>query len=298
MDSLQSDTQIDTALSSRTTENAPLEPYLVILSGKHIGKQFKLTRQKNVFGRGHDADIIIADPKISRRHGAFIIKAGVVMVEDYGSTNGTYIDERRIDKEKISLLSRIRAGGTYMRIDYKKPSEAQSEQALYQAANTDVLTQIPNRRAFVIRGQEELSFCKRNRTSLTVIMCDVDHFKKINDTFGHPAGDQVLRELAEMLNKEMRTEDTLARYGGEEFIMLLRGSSEKQALILAERVREKVARKAFEYQHLRIPATLSFGICSRQSAYIDSLESIIRAADRALYQAKKNGRNQVAIERD
>ena len=298
MDNQQSDTLIDTALSSRTTENTPPEPYLVVLSGKHSGKQFKLFRPKNVFGRGHDADIVIADPKISRRHGAFIVKAGIVVVEDYASTNGTYIDEKRITKETICLLPRIRAGSTYMRIDYKKPGEAQSEQALYQAANTDVLTQIPNRRAFVIRGQEELSFCKRNRSSLTVIMCDVDHFKKINDTFGHPAGDQVLKDLAEMLNKEMRTEDTLARYGGEEFIMLLRGSTENQALVLAERIREKVARKAFIYQHQKIPATLSIGICSRKCALINSLESMIQAADRALYQAKKNGRNQISIDRD
>lgn len=297
MDNQQMETIIDTTLSVHSTDNASLEPYLVLLSGKHTGKQFKLFRPKNVFGRGNDADIVIADPKISRRHGAFIVKAGVVIIEDYGSTNGTYIDERRIDKEKITFLSRIRAGGTYMRIDYKKPGEAQSEQALYQAANTDVLTQIPNRRAFVIRGQEELSFCKRNLTSLTVIMCDVDHFKKINDTFGHPAGDQVLKDLAEMLNKEMRTEDTLARYGGEEFIMLLRGSTENQALVLAERIREKVARKAFIYQHQKIPATLSIGICSRKCAHINSLESMIQAADRALYQAKKNGRNQISIDR-
>lgn len=288
-------TEIDQTLSTQDNEDSPLEPYLVLLSGKHQGKQFKLFPHKNVFGRDESADIVIADPKISRRHGAFVVYPDCIVIEDCGSTNGTFLDGRRIVTEKLGLLSRIRVGNTYMKIDYKKPGEAKSEQALYLAAHTDVLTQIPNRRTFLLRGQEELSFCRRNNAFLTVVMCDVDHFKRINDAFGHPAGDHVLRKLAEILTNEMRSEDTLARYGGEEFIMLLRQTSERQSIALAERIRIKVDQNCFHYRNLSITATLSIGLCCRRSEHIMSLESLIQAADQALYIAKKNGRNRVEI---
>ncbi|MDX8127921.1 GGDEF domain-containing protein [Methylomonas sp. OY6] len=283
-------------LSENSRDTSELEPYLVVLSGSDQGKQYKLHHHQHVLGREPAVDILIPDPKVSRRHGRLWVQNQHILLEDLNSTNGTYVNGKRVAKHKLELLDRILLGDTYLKIDYKRANEAKSEQALYAAANLDAMTNILNRNAFMLRAQQELSFCKRNETRLTVMMCDADHFKRTNDNFGHLAGDQVLKELAKILNAEMRQEDFLARYGGEEFIMLLRDISSDAATTLAERIRLTVMRHAFQYQNQPIPTTLSIGVCSCRIMADTSLEAIIQAADDALYRAKKNGRNRVEID--
>ena len=269
------------------------EPYLVILSGADQGKRIRLDRQLNVFGRDRNVQIMISDPKISRQHGAFIIYPDGILLEDYQSTNGTFVDNIRITKQNLNQISRIRVGNTHMKIDYKKPSEAEFEEAQYNAANTDLLTQISNRRSFLDRAQEEISFSNRNHTTLSIVMCDVDHFKNKNDTYGHCAGDIVLKELAEIFSEELRKEDLLARYGGEEFIMLLRNTDEEAAYNLTERIRLAVENHVFLYQGKSILSTISIGVCTRKGDQIVNLEQLIQIADDALYKAKINGRNRI-----
>lgn len=276
-------------------DSADLQPYLVVLSGRDQGKQFPLTASQHILGRELSADIPIADPKISRRHCLLSTNGRHVHLEDLNSTNGTYVNDRRISRHPLQLLDRIRIGDTYLKIDYKLPSEAVSEQALYEAANIDSMTKVLNRNAFISRAQQEFSYCKRNRSRLTVMMCDADHFKLTNDNYGHLAGDQVLQDLAKILQAEMRHEDLLARYGGEEFIMLLREISAEAAVALAERIRMTVLKHTFRYQNLTIPSTLSIGLCTRRVDVPMTLDDIIRTADDALYRAKKNGRNRVEI---
>ncbi|OAI01475.1 diguanylate cyclase [Methylomonas methanica] len=282
-------------LSENGRELSELEPYLVVLSGSEQGKQFKLHNDQHVLGREPAVDILIPDPKVSRRHGMLSVNSQHILLEDLNSTNGTYVNGKRVIKHTLALLDRIRLGDTYLKIDYKRFNEAKSEQALYAAANLDSMTNILNRNAFMLRAQQEFSFCKRNETRLTVMMCDADHFKRTNDNFGHLAGDQVLKELAKILNAEMRQEDFLARYGGEEFIMLLREISVDAAAALAERIRLTVMQHTFQYQNQQIPATISIGVCSCRVVTDTSLEAIVQAADDALYRAKKNGRNRVEI---
>lgn len=272
-----------------------LEPYLVIVSGSQQGKHFKLDRRQNIFGRDQDSDIVISDPKISRQHGAISLTNDGIFLEDLNSSNGTFIDGKRITKGKIELLHRIQAGDTQMKIDYKTRREAQLELELYQAATMDSLTAILNRGAFMGRADQEFAFCKRNGEILTIVMCDADYFKQKNDNFGHLAGDKVLKELADILVKAMRVEDVLARYGGEEFIMLLRETPQTAAGIWAERIRNTIMQYPFTFNDQPIPTTVSIGICSRRADTVDSLQTIIQAADDALYRAKQNGRNRVEI---
>jgi len=145
-------------------------------------------------------------------------------------------------------------------------------------------------------AQQVLSYCQHNDTPLAVMMCDADHFKMTNDNFGHLAGDQVLRDLAQILNAKMRQEDLLARYGGEEFIILLRAIPADEAVALAERIRSTVMHHTFHYHQLNIPTTLSIGLCTCRVATSSNLEALIQAADDALYRAKKNGRNRVEVD--
>ena len=279
----------------KQAENTGLAPYLVILSGLDQGKQYRLDRQFNIFGRAGDIDIKIVDAKISRKHGAFIIYPDCIILEDYQSTNGCYVNDIRVERQVIESTSRIRVGSTVMKIEYKKANEVESEHALYQAANTDALTNISNRRAFILQAGEKVSVCKLNNDNLAIIMCDVDFFKKINDNFGHPAGDQVLKDLAIILQGEMRKDDMLARYGGEEFIMLLHNTDINAVSKLAERIRQKVEQFDFSFEGALIPTTLSIGVCCRNGEEITSLNNVIKEADEALYRAKHNGRNRVEI---
>lgn len=291
-----SNTMIGEAINN-TDVNHVLEPYLVILSGCDRGKQFKLKQPSNVFGRDIESDIMISDPKISRKHGVFKVCQDGILFEDLQSTNGTFIAGERIHKHWLSLHDRLIAGDTIMRIDYKCLQEAASVQALYQAAYTDELTGILNRGAFMLRAHEEFSFCKRNNGLLSIVMCDVDHFKDKNDNYGHPAGDHILKELSSLLAAQMRKEDLLARYGGEEFIMLLRETPEYAAEGWSDRVRQTVMNHHFAYQDQSIPTTISVGLCTRRVTTIDSLSAIIRVADNALYRAKQGGRNRLEIAR-
>jgi len=272
-----------------------LEPYLVILSGFDQGKQYRLHRQFITLGRTNNTDITISDAKISRNHGVLILHSDKIVLEDLNSTNGCFVNDIKVQCQSIESTARIRLGNTLMKIEYKNANEVKAELNLHQAANTDALTNISNRRAFMIRAQEEVSFCIRNKTELAVVMCDVDHFKQTNDTFGHPAGDKVLKDLANILLSEMRQEDLLARFGGEEFIMLLRNTDFESIKLWAERVRQKIDQFSFIFENITIPTTLSIGVITVKGEKTISLEMLIKKADENLYQAKNKGRNRVEI---
>ncbi len=276
-------------------DDVNLEPYLVILSGPDQGKQHRLHHQFNTLGRTSNTDIKINDTKISREHGVIIIYPDHVVLKDHQSTNGCYVNDKKVENQVIESTTRIRLGTTLMKIEYKNSDEVESEIKLYEAANTDALTNISNRRAFMIRAKEEISYCKRNNTKLAIVMCDIDYFKQTNDNFGHPAGDRVLKELAGILQTEMRKEDLLARFGGEEFIMLLRSTDVNSVDTWAERIREKVEQSSFVFEGVKIPTTLSIGVCSTTGDNITTLDALIKQADDALYQAKNNGRNRVVL---
>lgn len=271
-----------------------LEPYLVILSGLDQGKQHRLSRLYNTFGRTSGVDIMIKDSKVSRNHGVFVIYPDHIILEDNYSTNGCFVDGIRIKhRQVIKSTARIEIGNTLMKIEYKKPSEVESEKEIYTAANTDDLTHLLNRRAFIEQAKEEFLLCKRNNGNLAIIMCDIDYFKRINDTFGHPAGDHILKEIAKILL--MREEDIVARYGGEEFIMLMRNTDNETAGIWAERIREKVEKFNFSFHNENIAITVSIGVCHQKGNSLNALDSVIKKSDDALYLAKKNGRNRVEL---
>ena len=287
-------TTLDSTLEIHT-EKHNLDPYLVILSGLDQGKQYHLYRQFNTLGRNGDVDISIMDSKVSRNHGSLIIYPDCIVLKDNQSTNGCYINDIRVESQEVETSARIRVGNTIMKIEYKNASEVKLENALYNAANTDSLTKILNRHAFMCRAEEDVLSSIKNNESLTIIMCDVDHFKRINDSFGHPAGDRILMDLAELIQAQMRKDDMLARYGGEEFIMLLRNEDVDSIVKLAERIRGKVEQYDFSFEDTHIPTTLSIGVCNRNGKEISSLSSLIKEADNALYQAKNNGRNRVEV---
>lgn len=157
---------------------------------------------------------------------------------------------------------------------------------------TDVLTGVPNRRHFTERATIEIAAARRNGTDLGVAMFDIDHFKKVNDTYGHFAGDRVLQIIAEVAKKAMRPVDLLARVGGEEFALLLPGAEPLKVLDIAERLREAVENTAVRVDEFELHVTASFGVANFRLAG-DTFDDAFRRADGALYRAKEDGRNRV-----
>jgi len=165
---------------------------------------------------------------------------------------------------------------------------AKNKEAMY-----DALTGIPNRLFYDKRVKEDIGRWKRFDTPLSIAIWDVDKFKSVNDTYGHKAGDKVLKAIAQILNKRIRETDFLARYGGEEFAMLLPGTVEEETLRLANELRQSVADAAFHYNKESVDITISCGISGFRTG--DELGAVFERADKALYQAKESGRNRCVV---
>ncbi|MET0106993.1 MAG: GGDEF domain-containing protein [Sedimenticola sp.] len=162
-----------------------------------------------------------------------------------------------------------------------------SEQKLREASLTDYLTGVPNRRHFMQRGEQALAGCERSGQPLTLVVCDLDHFKRINDEFGHDVGDEVLVWFSDSARRVMRVNDVFARFGGEEFVFLLPDTLEKDACILLERLRSSMSKE--QDLELGRPVTASFGVVEWCPGA--TLESMLKSADEALYEAKEKGRD-------
>jgi len=175
------------------------------------------------------------------------------------------------------------------RVEYENQLKALN-QKLQSLAVTDGLTGLHNHRAFQDYLEEQFQVAMRTKQPLALILMDVDHFKQYNDTYGHQAGDEVLRQVAQILQANVREGDFVARYGGEEFVVALPRADLESAVAIAERLRHAV--EAAEWS-LR-PVTGSFGVAGIRPD-METRQELIEAADQALYQAKKNGRNRVEV---
>ena len=203
------------------------------------------------------------------------------------------------------LLARVRAGQRTIELREQVESDRriQAQQVadmsvlnrkLEAAAMTDVLTKLPNRRFAMRRLEEDLGLALANETALSVVMIDIDCFKQVNDEHGHGMGDLVLRETANVLRSIVRREDTVCRLGGEEFLVICPGANLEQAAATAERMRRAVAHHVIGYGYGR-PVTISAGVAQREEG-ADTVDDLLRVADRRVYVAKAAGRDQVCSE--
>ncbi len=168
-----------------------------------------------------------------------------------------------------------------------------ANQKIAEMSIKDGLTGLYNRRYFMEALEKEVSRAKRYKTCLVLCMMDLDHFKKINDTLGHQAGDMVLSEFGKILKETIRQSDLLCRYGGEEFAVILPDTDIKKAVSACERFREMLAELIFEFNSSQFKITVSIGVASLSKSKVKSFDELVRMADQALYQAKKRGRNRV-----
>jgi two-component system cell cycle response regulator len=190
------------------------------------------------------------------------------------------------------LRARVRSGARIVQLQHQLVA---AREELREKAMHDPLTGLLTRGAFFELSDHEFARARRSKTPLSIVMADIDHFKSINDRFGHPGGDEVLREVARRLQATFRKEDAVGRYGGEEFAALAVGCDGPDAIGLAERFRQAVSNQPFAIGSERHDVTTSVGVVTGTAA--DGVEALIRAADEALYRAKASGRNTVVSAR-
>jgi len=250
-----------------------------------------------IIGRSTDVGITLPDDSLSRQH-ARIRRSGVgYMIEDMGSTNGTFLDGERLEgPAALEDGSRIHLGSrTVLHFRLHDAVELEAARQTYALAVRDPLTGLFNRRHLQERLWSEAAFARRHNTDLSLILLDIDHFKRINDEHGHAAGDAALILLAAALTALTRQEDVLARYGGEEFALIARGIDKTKTLALAERMRLAVEEQRLPIDKGTVSFTVSIGVAHWEAGSDAEAQQLFEAADRALYAAKDGGRNNVSL---
>ena len=270
--------------------------YLIVLTGSNVGEMFRLEQGEHVIGRGQGVAVRLIDDGISRRHARVVQVGDKVFIEDLQSSNGTYVNNDQIKTAQLQDGDKIRLGSTtVLKFSYHDRLDETFQQQMYDAALRDALTRAFNKKYFLDRLETELAYARRHQQPLSLVMFDVDFFKRVNDTYGHVAGDYVLARLARIAASTVRTEDVFARYGGEEFGVICRGVALMNAGILAERLRTMVAGNTFEHEGQKLPVTISVGVAAYPEVDAKSSIELIAAADEALYEAKRTGRNRVLL---
>jgi len=281
-----------TAISKISDRPVAKEACLVVIYGLELGKKFNLNRPQIIIGRSSKADIQIDQEAVSRNHCKIINTGNAIMLRDMGSTNGTYVNDEMIDEYVLRDGDFIKIGRTIFKFLSGGNIENAYHEEIYRLTTVDGLTQVFNRRYFVETLEREIGRALRYRRDLSLIMFDIDRFKGVNDSFGHLAGDHVLKHLASVIKTRIRREDVLARYGGEEFAIVLPEIDHYNAMAFAEKIRKLVEAAEFKFEDAVIPVTVSIGVASLRGEIEDALE-FIKQADTHLFAAKEGGRNRV-----
>ena len=268
---------------------------LVRTDGVDAGRVVSLAGAVLSIGRHPSNGLSLVDAGVSRFHARVEQTGHGYRVRDLGSRNGTYVQGRRVELAELGDGDRLELGPSVgFRFVFTDGQHEQLLRQLYESSNRDALTGAFNRKHFDERLRTEVAYAARHDADLSLILFDLDHFKRVNDTLGHPAGDAVLRQVARLAEQTLRAEDVLARFGGEEFAVILRGTSAAGALRLAERLRATIAAVPVVVERRPVPVTISAGCAALDLAAGASAEVLLKAADAGLYAAKRAGRDRCA----
>lgn len=268
---------------------------LVVFYGQNIGRRYFLNKPEMIIGRSDSANIQVDQESVSRHHAKILTVDSASTITDLDSTNGTFVNNVRVEGEThLRDGDIVRVGQTIFKHLSGSNIENKYHEEIYRLSTIDGLTNAYNKRFFLDALERELNRAARYSRGMCLVLFDIDHFKKINDSFGHLAGDHVLRELAMLVSQNIRRQDILARYGGEEFAIILPEVDKAGADILCEKLRSIAESTSFDYGEDSIPITISLGIHAHDPAGgFESTEQFIARADAKLYAAKQNGRNRV-----
>lgn len=287
----------DTTVARRTSlrpSELGITPSLVVLSGLTMGRAYPLESKNLIIGRADDADIIVEDESVSRHHAKIVILPhGHFMVKDLGSESGTLVNRAPVEAHPLRDGDQIQVGNITLKFAMEDTVEIALRDRLFSAAMRDPLTKLYNRRAFDEHMVHAMALARRHQNPFGLVLLDLDHFKTINDRFGHPVGDAVLKELAEVLSRAVRTEDFLARLGGEEFVVVCAGAGRAEATSLGLRLLEAVRRHVFRIERNLLRLTVSAGVSEFDPRAPLTTNEVLAEADALLYRAKRTGRDRL-----
>ncbi len=273
---------------------------VIIYSPKqeNLGKRCVFGQDAVNIGRGIENQLVLESDSVSRRHCRIQKQNNAWVISDLNSTNGTYVNDVQIKSYALQKGDQLKVGDTIFKYLSGSDIENQYHEAIYRMTIIDGLTTTFNKRYIIETLQREISRARRHSRPLALLMCDIDHFKHINDTYGHLAGDYVLKELVNTVRSILRPDDVMGRYGGEEFVLVLPETDLKGALEVSERMRKVVESHPFSFEGELLNGkehhgiTISIGVTELAEEWLD--QDFLKAADEKLYEAKKAGRNQSA----
>jgi diguanylate cyclase (GGDEF)-like protein len=284
-------------LKLKLQEARKSEACLVVVLGKPLGKRFVLNSEAMVIGRGSECQIPMLESSLSRAHAqVFRRDNGRYYVSDLDSTNGTYLNEQKLTPGKAVEVKNgdlLKMGNMIFKFIGRGKIDNVFYKDILYLASRDELTGSLNRQSLMSCLEEGFHKARISKKALSAVVFDLDQFKSVNDTFGHAAGDLVLKEIVKVAQSVIRSDDFIGRFGGDEFMAVLWDTSLTNACIVAERIRSKIEKHAFTNEGTRIAITVSLGVASLDDS-IQSIGAFFERADQAQYNAKKNGGNQVS----
>lgn len=266
---------------------------LFTLTGRQQGAVFPLHGVELDLGRDPSRAVHLDDEACSREHARLVRRADGIYLEDAGSTNGTFLNGERVTSSiRLEDGDHVRLGNTTVRFSLVDELEERALTNLFELTVRDPLTRTYNRRFLTTHLRSELAFAGRQGMNIALLLVDIDHFKRVNDDYGHARGDLVLQLVANSISRLLRPYDALCRYGGEEFVVVARNTSLRNAEILAERIRRQIEAVHFDVNGQSASVTVSIGVTSqRPVSGRDETDALLLAVDKALYEAKASGRN-------
>ncbi len=268
-------------------------PSFVVMEGDEKGRVIYLSKNYLTIGRGSHSDIVIPDKTVSRKHCLIEVNGIDVVVIDLESSNGTYVNNVKINKAHLKPGDKLRIGSTLLKFDLADKEDSEFLENLYKKSTFDDLTSLYNRN--ILMEKLNLFFEDTGDSPLSILFLDLDHFKNVNDKYGHQTGSDLLSEIGRVLLSNTRTSDIAARYGGEEFVIILPHTTESQATYVAEKIRKIIANYPFKSRNgEKINITVSIGVAQKDENLNDP-ETLIKLADKAMYYAKERGRNRTVL---
>ncbi|WP_162312573.1 GGDEF domain-containing protein [Pseudoxanthomonas yeongjuensis] len=284
-----------TMLSAGPHRAGPRSACVVVIHGEGLGRRADVDERAVVVGRSQEADLHIPHRSVSRQHCQVWRDGDEYRIRDLQATNPTQVNDQAIEEAVLVDGDHITLGESILKFISHCSVEARYHEEIYQLATHDSLTDLHNRRHFIEMADKEIARAMRHRRVLTMCIIDVDLFKPVNDRYGHISGDNVLRQIAGVLRRHVRSDDFAARIGGEEFAVLLPECDIDAAYGFAERLRQAIAGAEFRPGNEAQTITISIGVAA-MNAERDTCSRMMAAADAALYRAKSQGRNQVCIQ--
>lgn len=271
------------------------EACLIEIQGAHVGRRTLLDKDEIVIGRAKDVDVPLDEESVSRRHAILRKREQGFLIEDQNSKNGTFVNDRKCPETMLKDQDVIGIGKTFFKFIAGDSPELSYHEELHRLALLDPMLGILNKRCFLEYLDQMHKRARIAGTEFALLLLDIDHFKYVNDTYGHGVGDRVLVEVSQVVKANLRGDDLFGRVGGEEFAILLPQTGVEQARWVAEKLRRAIETLLIIHDNTHIVVTTSLGIALFDPDEAASPRLLLEQADGALYRAKHLGRNRVFL---